>query len=118
MAIDPFTRFRISRIMEGYAELKVPRPLRDQVRLSSEWDEDCLTLLEWRPAMRGSKPQWEARPIARFRHDGQLWEVQRLDRSGKAWSRVPHISPDADFERQLEQVEHDPDGLFWASLAD
>lgn len=98
--------------MNGYIEQKVPRDVRSSVRLVYEWDGNVLTLCERRPAY--PEREWSRADIAQFRLEAGSWRVYARREDG-GFVPVPAIQPDPDFERQLEQVEIDPEGLFWIS---
>lgn len=110
--MDPFTLRRLQKILDGYIELKVPRNVHSSVRLIYEWENGRLTLSEKRPAYR--ERQWTCTAIAQFRLEEGMWSVYAKDGNG-SWVSVSSIRPDPDFERQLEQVEIDREGLFWMS---
>jgi hypothetical protein len=112
--MDPFTIRRLGKLLDGYIDLKVPREVRAFVRLKYEWDGNRLTLAEERPDY-GSR-QWTRTAIAQFRLERGIWSVYALDDDGE-WSLVPSITPCPDFERQLERVELDREGVFWTSPA-
>lgn len=110
--MDLFTARRLDKIMAGYIALKVPPNVRDSVRLIYERAYNCLTLSEERPT--GRQREWSRSAIAQFRMEQGRWEVYAQDAAG-GWMAVAGISPHADFERQLEQVELDREGRFWIS---
>ncbi|WP_036709248.1 DUF3024 domain-containing protein [Paenibacillus pinihumi] len=108
--LDLFTKCRIEAVMDGYIATKVPRHVRDLVRLVYEWKENLLTLYEERPS--GHRYTWERTGIVRFELARYKWSVYARDEEDK-WKRVDCIDPAEDFERQLELVEQDNTGLFW-----
>ncbi|MCR2807506.1 DUF3024 domain-containing protein [Paenibacillus soyae] len=110
--MDSFTVRRLEKILDGYIETKVPHGVRSSVRLAYEWDGNVLTLCEKRPAY--PEREWSRADIAQFRLEAGSWRVYAKREDG-AFVPVPAIRPDSDFERQLEQVELDTEGLFWIS---
>ncbi len=110
--MDLFTVRRLEKILDGYIELKVPHNVRSSVRLVYEWDGDLLTLCERRPAY--PEREWSRANIAQFRLESGSWRVYAKQEDG-SFQPVSSIVPDPDFERQLEQVELDAEGLFWIS---
>ncbi|OZB95436.1 DUF3024 domain-containing protein [Paenibacillus sp. XY044] len=48
-----------------------------------------------------------------FRLDSGGWKVYAKNRQQGSWLDVNYMMPNMDFESQLEQVERDPDGIFW-----
>jgi hypothetical protein len=110
--IDPFTVRRIDSIMSGYIDQKIPGDLRVSVRLRHEIVDNQLTLAEERPTSK--RNEWDRIDIVQFRLESKQWKVYAKN-FDNTWTFVEIISPSADFERQLEQVEIDQDGLFWRS---
>ncbi|SDD68478.1 Protein of unknown function [Paenibacillus sp. UNCCL117] len=108
--MDPFTRRRVGQILDGYIQLKVPRQVRDSVRLTYKTEGNRLTLTEHRPS--ADRRGWSGTDIVQFRLDGKRWTVF-TSTGPDEWSLVESIRPAEDFEQQLEQVELDHEGLFW-----
>lgn len=111
--MDQFTARRLETILDGYIEVKVPPYVRSSVRLKYEWDdEEGLTLFEERPDSHGRI--WMGSAIAHFRLVQNKWRVY-VKNANHDWEPVKSIAPSPDFERQLEQVELDHEGIFWVS---
>ncbi|WP_241675015.1 DUF3024 domain-containing protein [Paenibacillus luteus] len=110
--MDPFTLRRIESIMDGYIHQKVPGDLRVSIRLKHEIVDNQLTLAEERAT--SLRNEWVRVDIVQFRLESQKWNVYAKN-GENTWSFVEIITPSEDFERQLEQVEIDQDGLFWKS---
>lgn len=110
--MDPFTVRRLEKILDGYIELKVPRSARSSVRLVYEWENSGLTLSERR--LNDPERGWNRTEIAQFRLEAGSWSVYAKQADG-SFLPVSSIKPHPDFERQLEQVEIDREGLFWIS---
>ncbi|WP_341415284.1 DUF3024 domain-containing protein [Paenibacillus filicis] len=108
--MDPFTIRRVRQILDGYIQLKVPVYVRDAVRLTYEMQNDLVILSEHRPSK--TRRGWRGTEIVQFRLEGQQWTVY-VRKDGEAWSLVDSIPPAGDFEKQLEQVELDREGLIW-----
>lgn len=109
--MDPFTAKRIGSIVNGYINQKIPSDMRTSVRLTYEIQDWSLTLTEERSSVDYSK--WERAEIAQFRLEDNKWRVYAKD-SKKNWMQVTLIDSDENFEKQLEQVEVDQQGMFWA----
>nr|WP_010275300.1 DUF3024 domain-containing protein [Paenibacillus senegalensis] len=86
--------------------------MRSSVRIFYEWGDDQLTLWEERPDYHSR--QWVRTGIAQFQLKNGKWSVLAYN-GGRQWAGVKSISPHWDFERQLEQVELDHEGVFWIS---
>lgn len=110
--MDHFTIRRLEKILDGYIAAKVPQHVRSSVRLSYEWENHCITLSEERPAFQ--ERQWKRAALVQFRFADERWSVYASNGDG-GWFLARSIPPDTDFERQLEQVELDREGLFWIS---
>lgn len=110
MPLDAFTKKRIEKILNDYSEVKVPKHIRDQVKLSHKIRGNHVTLIEERPAFMSD--QWVQLDIAQFRLDGEKWKVYWRDSKDK-WHLVEEIIPDADFEKQLKLVDQNNSGVFW-----
>ncbi len=108
--MDDFTKTRILRIMEKYTESKIPKHLRNQIRMTFKIRGNSVTLLEERPAYIGDG--WTQYDIAQFRLDQSKWKVYWRDSKDK-WHLVEDIKADEDFEKQLMIVDKDNRGLFW-----
>lgn len=110
--VDLFTLRRLEKILDGYIAVKVPRDVRSAVRLSYEFERNRLTLFEERPDY--PRREWKRIALVQFYLEAGMWSVYAKSGGGE-WFLVDSILPDPDFERQLEQVEIDQDGLFWIS---
>ena len=110
--MDPFTIRRLEKILDGYIAVKVPHDVRSSVRLTYQWGDNLLTLSEERPDFQERK--WLRSAIVQFRLEREKWHVYAND-GNNGWHTVASISPHADFEQQLEQVELDLEGVFWIS---
>jgi len=108
--LDPFTKKRLTKIMTDYVEQKVPKHVRDQMRLNFKIRGNNVTLVEERPAFRSE--QWVELDRAQFRLDENKWKVYWRDSRNK-WHWIEEIAPDEDFEKQLRIVDQDRTGLFW-----
>lgn len=108
--LDPFTRKRIEKIMNQYIDEKVPKHIRDQIRLNYKIRGNNVTLVEERPAFMSK--EWVELDIAQFRLESGQWKVYWRD-SKKKWHWVDDITPVGNFETQLMIVEEDTRGMFW-----
>ncbi|WP_426452468.1 DUF3024 domain-containing protein [Paenibacillus sp. S-38] len=110
LPLDAFTKKRIEKIMVEYTESKVPKEIRNQMRMTFKIRGNNVTLVEERPAFRSD--QWVEFDIAQFRLEDTKWKVYWRDSKDK-WHFVDDIMPSEDFEKQLEIVDTDNRGLFW-----
>lgn len=110
--MDEFTVRRLEAILKGYFAAKVPGEVRSSVRLTYQWEGHALILFEER--FYSHERQWHSSAIVQFHLERNKWSVYAQSASHD-WVRVTSIAPDVDFERQLEQVELDQEGIFWPS---
>lgn len=108
--LDSFTKKRIEKILSTYIEAKVPKHIRNQIRLNYKFRGDSVTLNEERPAYMSEV--WVELPIAQFRLEENKWTIYWQD-SKKKWHFVDDFAPQDDFEKQLEIVDSDSRGMFW-----
>ncbi|MFC4777311.1 DUF3024 domain-containing protein [Paenibacillus sp. GCM10023252] len=108
--LDAFTKKRIEKIMTEYIDKKIPKHLRDQIKLNYKFRGKNVTLVEQRPAFKGEG--WVELDIAQFRLDQNKWKVYWRDSKDK-WHYVEEITPEEDIEKQLKIVDTDNRGLFW-----
>ncbi len=108
--LDAFTKKRIDKIMSAYVEEKIPKHIRDKMRLTYKFRAKTVTLIEERPGFMSD--QWVKLDVAQFRLDQNKWKVYWRD-SKDRWHFVDDIAPDEDFEKQLKIVDEDTSGVFW-----
>ncbi|MBD3922146.1 DUF3024 domain-containing protein [Paenibacillus sp. PR3] len=108
--MDDFTKKRIEKIMNVYIEQKVPKHIRNQIRLNYKIRGNNVTLNEERPAFKST--EWVELPVAQFRLEQNQWKVYWRDSKNK-WHFVEDIAPHENFETQLMIVEEDSRGVFW-----
>jgi hypothetical protein len=108
--LDAFTKKRIEKIMNEYVETRIPKHLRDKMKLSYKIRGSNVTLIEERPAFMSD--QWVQLDIAQFRLDRNKWKIYWRDSKNK-WHFVDDFVPDEDFEKQLKIVDEDHRGMFW-----
>lgn len=107
--LDPFTKKRIEKIMNLYIKHKNAGRFQQQAKLTYVIHEDTVTLLEKRPVFVHG--QWTEQGIAQFRLRDHRWSIYWLDRKN-TWHLLDNIKPNADFEKQLNIVEQDIQGIF------
>ncbi|WP_068783338.1 DUF3024 domain-containing protein [Paenibacillus phocaensis] len=108
--LDAFTKKKIEKLLSDYTEQKVPKHLRNQVRLNYKFRGNSVTLFEERPAFQSEG--WVELDVAQFRFEENKWKVYWRDSKNK-WHFVDDIIPDENFEKQLRIVDQDNRGLFW-----
>jgi len=108
--LDAFTKKRIEKILSDYIDKKVPKDVRNQIKLNYKFRGNNVTLIEERPAFMSD--QWVEIDIAQFRLEQSKWKVYWRDSKNK-WHFVDDITPDEDFGKQLKIVDEDNRGMFW-----
>jgi hypothetical protein len=108
--MDAFTKKRIEKIMDHYIENKIPKHLKNEIKLHYKIRGNNVTLLREIPSFR--QGQWVELDVAQFRLDDDKWKIYWRD-SRDRWHFVDDIKPDENFERQLNIVDQDNRGMFW-----
>ena len=108
--LDSFTEKRIEKILSTYIEAKIPKQVRNQIKLSYTFKGNSVTLSEERIAYMSD--EWVDRPIVQFRLEENKWKIYWQD-SKRKWHFVDDFEPQDDFEKQLEIVDNDSRGMFW-----
>jgi len=82
MPLSEFTRKLAETKLTEYCERKIPRDVRDQVRLTFKIMRDKVTLIETRLFFRDPFI-WTDNPVAQFRlnKDTQQWTLYCMDRN-------------------------------------
>ncbi|GMK41284.1 hypothetical protein PCCS19_43400 [Paenibacillus sp. CCS19] len=109
--MDDFTKKRIEKIMNVYIEQKVPKHIRNEIRLNYKIRGNNVTLVEERPAFMSK--EWVELTVAQFRLEQNQWKVYWRD-SKKKWHFVEDITPADNFETQLLIVDEDKRNMFWS----
>ncbi|MCQ6560447.1 DUF3024 domain-containing protein [Paenibacillus mendelii] len=109
--LDEFTRLRVTRILQSYIEQKVPKEIRNEIKLKFTIRGNNVTLKEER---LGYQSRWFEYDIAqfRFKNETNTWSVYWRDSKDK-WHLVEEIAPSGDFVHQLQCVDVNASGIFW-----
>ncbi len=113
MALPTLTKRLVEKKLSTYCERKVPPRVRDRIRLTFSIRHNSVTLFEQRPAFVDPS-RWINSKIAQFRFDPDIgdWTLYCRDRNGR-WHLYTELESSADFDVLLDEVEHDPAGIFW-----
>ena len=113
MPLPEIELHRVEKRLSAYCEKRIPRHVRDQVRLSFQVTGNKVHLYESRPSF--PKPeQWVDMKIAQFEYNPttRRWTLYCFDRNSRR--RPYHELPgELDFESLLAEVDKDPTGFFW-----
>jgi Protein of unknown function (DUF3024) len=98
-----------------FAEGRVPRRARHQVRLEVDVDGQAVTIVEhrapWSPTIG---PEWTSIPIAqlRFNRRTRLWQLYWRD-ADLRWHRYDGLGPTSHVDALLAEIDADPQARFW-----
>ena len=98
-----------------YCEQRVPPDALSQVRIEVDVGTNTLTIVECRVPWRADdEPQWTRSEIARLRYVAKRshWELYWKD-SHEKWHRYDLAAPAPDVLSLLDEIDHDPTGIFW-----
>ena len=114
LALDDFTKTKVTRAIEAFFDKRVPAHVRDQVKMHVEFHGTNATLFEDRPPWRDPNEDWTHMPVAQFRLDqkSKNWTLYCCDRNGKWHLYEPKLSTTS-FEMLIHEVYLDPTGIFW-----
>ena len=103
----------VTRVRQ-WAQERVPDKVHDQVRLDVETQGPTITIVERRPPQPGLGSEWTRRRIAQLRYDpsAELWTLCHSD-AYQRW-HVTDLPPTPDVRVLIDEMERDPDGVFWA----
>jgi len=115
VAIPELVRRGAVRKVEAYCDARVPKGVRDQVRLEAGVRGNAVTIVERRPPWReGIGPEWTTLKIAQLRYDAAtgMWTLYWADRNGR-WLRYPDAEPASSIETLIAAIEGDRSGAFF-----
>lgn len=102
------------RQIERWCARRVPPHLRGEIRVECRRRGSSVTIFErrapWKPELN---PEWTEQRIAQLRRaaDGK-WSVFWADRNDR-WRQHPEIDAADSPVQLLEEIERNPDGVFW-----
>lgn len=114
MALPVLTLHLARTKLSAYCERRIPKHLRDQVRLELEFAENHITLLETRPHFRDPS-QWTRLPVARFRFNAGAgtWALLSSSFGSKEGWRPYPTQPSRDLDKLIAALDADEKGVFW-----
>jgi hypothetical protein len=115
MALPELTQKLVETKLAAYCHNKILAHARKQVRLSSTFWSNSVTLYEER-AVYDSPGEWTKMPIAQFRLDvvTGLWQLHCANlKRRNGWLRYPNAEPAKDFDALLTALDQDRTGAFW-----
>ena len=114
MALPDIQKETVKKSLDGFYDRRIPKNIRDQVRLSYEFRGNSATLFEDRPHWQDPKAEWSHAKVAQFRFDTESlnWSVYCRDRNGK-WHEYIGLKPTKNFSVIIHELDEDPTGSFW-----
>ena len=108
-----FTGKLVETKLSKYCEQRIPPHVRNRVRLNYRIRGNQVTLFEERPGFK-QPSEWVEISMAQFRFNPQdkKWSLYCADRNSR-WHLYGLLSPSADFDDLLKEVDRDPTGIFY-----
>jgi hypothetical protein len=96
-----------------YCATRIPKHLRNEIRVSFKIRGDRIDLFEERAPWDDSS-QWTRLRVAQIRYDPRrsAWLLYCLDRNEKLHAYTI-LEATADFDEVLAEIDRDPTGIFW-----
>jgi len=107
--MDELTKKRVIKIMNDYINKKLPLQLQNQIKLNYMIRDHIIILIHERPVLKSEI--WQQHEIAQIKLDKEGWVVYHKDNTGN-WQQIKEIKPNSSFEKQLQIVDQDKNGLF------
>jgi hypothetical protein len=104
----------VARVQRWCAN-QVPEHIRSEIRVECDVTPRHLTICECRPPWREDfGPHWTRFPIARLRYakTAGVWSLFWRDRNLR-FHAYDRVSPTANIQELLAEVERDPTAIFW-----
>jgi hypothetical protein len=102
-------------VIRQYCERHVPPHALHELRTETVLSRGAVTIVECRAPWREDLgPEWTKRGVARLRYTAKdaIWTLYWSDRNGR-WHRYDPVGPTPDIRTLLDEVDHDPMGIFW-----
>jgi hypothetical protein len=113
VALSEIQRAQVMKGLGAFCEARVPRSVRDKVRVGFRIKGGGVVLFEERPAFQPPH-EWREMQIAKFKYVStqRLWRLycQRRDLRWHAYGALPAART---FDKLLAEVVADPTGIFW-----
>lgn len=113
MALPELTKKNVEKTLESYCDKRIPKHIRNKLRLEFSFKGNAVVLFEVRPVWNDPTQNTEG-PVAQFKYNQtkNIWTLYWRDRNLK-WRIYDRISPSATFQNLLSEVDTDPTGIFW-----
>ena len=103
------------RAGKTYCESRVPKDLRDELRIECTRRGKSITIVERRPPWKPDlDSEWRETKVAQLRYEDSAgtWSLHCSD-SGGRWHVFDDARPSRTVGPLLAVVEADPTGIFW-----
>lgn len=108
----PLPDLDVEKIRRFCAE-RVPKRVRDEVRLTVKVQGRRVSIHEERPVFKGAPGEWTSMPIAQLRYEGDgLWSLYYGDRNSK-WQQYFDLEPHQPIATIINELDEDPTCVFW-----
>ena len=100
--------------VQAYCESRVPKDLREEIRIECKRHGRSITIVERRPPWNPNlSSEWSETKVAQLRYEDSAgtWSLHCSD-SGGRWHAFD-VRPSRPVEPLLAVVEADPTGIFW-----
>jgi hypothetical protein len=113
VGLSEFEIKRIEKLFGAFCDRRVPRHLRNRIRVEFRIRNSEVELFESRP-LYNDPDTWVSTRVARFKKStgSGTWILYWADRNAQ-WKRYVPCDPERDIETLLEIVEQDVIGSFW-----
>lgn len=101
--------------VQRWAGRRIPKHVRDQIRIELEITDRTITILECRPPWHPDMgDEWTRFPIARLRYTKTRgeWSLYWRDRN-LTFHEYELAEPSSDIDVLLGEIESDPTSIFW-----
>ena len=112
MALPELTKRMAESKLVAFCEKRVPKHVRDEVRLSFTIKGHKIELIEERPGWKDPST-WTQLRVAQIRFNPQTggWGLFCRDRNDRLHNYP--LAPTADFDAVLSEIDRDPTCIFW-----
>jgi hypothetical protein len=113
MSLSELTKKYVETKMTEYCNNRIPKHIRDKIKMVFKINRNNVTLFETRP-FYADPSVWTENPVAQFRYDeySKKWTLYCADRNSK-WHIYLGIKPRSNMEDLLKEVDLDPTHTFY-----
>ena len=113
MPFNDIEKKRITKIVGGFCEERIPDHQRSQVKVFFEIKGYDVRIIESRPSIAYSH-LWIDTPIAKLQYNPDTlgWQLYWIRASGK-WQKYPGLNPTNNLKAVINTVTEDPYRVFW-----